>query len=55
MLIMPIIIVIAMSCMGSGLLDSLFTTAAGHFSATVALIIFAISYILAVKSSEIEV
>ena len=55
MLIMPIVIVVAMSGMGSGLLDSLFTTAAGHLSATIALIIFAVSYILAVKSSDIEV
>ena len=55
MLIMPIVIVVAMSGMGSGLLDSLFTTAAGHLSATVSLIIFAVSYILAVKSSDIEV
>lgn len=55
MLIMPIVIVVAMSGMGSGLLDSLFTTAVGHLSATIALIIFAVSYILAVKSSDIEV
>jgi tight adherence protein B len=55
MLIMPIVIVVAMSSMGSGLLDSLFTTTVGHLSATVALIIFGISYILAVRGSNIEV
>lgn len=55
MLIMPVIIVAAMSCMGGGLLESLFTTAVGHVSATVALIIFGISYALAVKGSNIEV
>jgi tight adherence protein B len=55
MLIMPIVIVVAMSSMGSGLMDSLFTTTVGHLSATVALIIFGISYILAVRGSNIEV
>lgn len=55
MLIMPIVIVVAMSSMGGGLLESLFTTMVGHFCATVALIIFGISYVLAVKSSRIEV
>lgn len=39
MLIMPIVIVVAMSSMGGGLLDSLFTTDVGHFCATVALVI----------------
>lgn len=55
MLIMPIVIVVAMSSMGGGLLESLFTTLVGHICATVALIIFGISYVLAVKSSKIEV
>ena len=55
MLIMPIIIVIAMSAMGSGLTESLFETMVGHVAATVALIIFGISYVIAVKSSNIEV
>lgn len=55
MLVMPIIIVIAMSAMGGGLLDALFTTMAGHFAATVALIIFGVSYILAAKAGDIEV
>lgn len=55
MLILPIIIVAAMSSMGGGLLDSLFTTAVGHLSATVALVIFGISFVLAVKASDIDV
>lgn len=55
MLIMPVIIVIAMSCMGEGLLDALFTTAVGHMAATAALVIFALSFFLAVKCSDIEV
>lgn len=55
MLIMPVIIVIAMSAMGGGLLDALFTTTVGHLAATVALVIFAISFYIAVKCSDIEV
>lgn len=37
------------------LLDALFTTAAGHLAATVALIIFGISYVLASRAGDIEV
>lgn len=55
MLVMPVIIVVAMSVMGGGLLETLFTTMMGHLCATVALIIFGISYVLAVKGSDIEV
>lgn len=55
MLVMPIVIVIAMSAMGGGLLEALFTTATGHLAATVALIIFGISYVLASKAGDIEV
>lgn len=55
MLVMPIVIVIAMSAMGSGFIDALFTTMAGHLAATVALIIFAVSFIIAVKVSDINV
>ena len=55
MLVMPVVIVIAMSAMGGGLLDALFTTLAGHVAATVSLIIFAVSYVMALKVSEIKV
>ena len=55
MLIMPLVIVVVMSGMGGGLMDALFTTMAGHLAATVALIIFGISFVLAVKSSDIQV
>lgn len=55
MLIMPIVIVAAMSSMGGGLLDSLFTTTVGHVCATVSLVIFGLSYVLAVNGSNIEV
>ncbi|MEY8524320.1 hypothetical protein AALA90_15035 [Lachnospiraceae bacterium 38-10] len=55
MLVMPVVIVIAMSAMGGSLLEALFTTAAGHLAATVALIIFGVSYVLASKAGDIEV
>lgn len=55
MLIMPIVIVVAMSGMGGGLMDALFNTMVGHLTATVALAIFALSFVLAIKSSDIEV
>lgn len=54
MLIMPVIIVVAMSAMGGGLLDALFTTMTGHLAATAALAIFAVSYVIAVKASDIK-
>ena len=54
MLIMPVIIVVAMSAMGGGLLDALFTTVMGHLAATAALAIFAVSYVIAVKASDIK-
>lgn len=55
MIIMPIIIVVAMSVMGSGLTSKLFEEPVGHAAATIALIIFGLSYALAVKSSKIDV
>ncbi len=55
MLVMPVIIVIAMSGMGGGLLDALFTTMVGHLAATAALVIFAVSFLIAAKCSDIQV
>lgn len=55
MLLMPIIIVIFMSAMGSGFMDSLFTTTVGHIVATVALALFAASFAIAVKATKIKV
>ncbi|MBD5552397.1 MAG: hypothetical protein HDQ96_14705 [Lachnospiraceae bacterium] len=55
MLVMPIVIVVAMSFMGGDLLEALFTTTAGHLAATISLIIFGVSYVLASKASDIEI
>jgi len=55
MLFMPILVVGAMSVMGKGFMDSLFTTwIPGHLAATVALIIFVISFLIMVKVTDIE-
>lgn len=55
MLILPLILVVAMSVMGSGFLDSLFTTLAGRAAATVGVVCTFVSYIMATKATEIEV
>ncbi len=55
MLVMPLIIVIAMSTMGSGFLDSLFTTWIGRAAATVGVVALGVSYVLATRAVDIEV
>lgn len=55
MLLMPIIIVLAMSFMGGELLEALFETMRGHLAATASLILFVVSYILAARASDINV
>ncbi len=55
MIVMPVIIVVAMSGMGGGLMDALFSTMVGHLVATAAIVIFAASYIYAVKVSDVKV
>ncbi|MCR5676208.1 MAG: hypothetical protein K6G16_10920 [Lachnospiraceae bacterium] len=54
MLLMPVIVVIAMSAMGGGFMDAMFTTAMGRVAATAALAIFAVSYVLADKAARID-
>ncbi len=55
MLILPIILVLAMTFMGGELMESLFTTMQGHIAATAALAIFAVSYVLAARAGNIDV
>lgn len=55
MLVMPLVIVIAMSAIGSGFMDSLFTTTSGRIAATVGVISMIISYVLAMKATNIDV
>ncbi len=55
MLVLPLVLVLVMSSMGGGLMDSLFTTLAGRASATFGVICTFASYIIATKATEIEV
>lgn len=55
MIVMPIVIVVAMSAMGAGLMDALFKTMVGHIAATVSIVIFAASYIYALRVSDVKV
>jgi len=55
MLVLPLVIVIAMSSMGGGLMDALFTTLTGRLAATFGVICTLASYVIATKATEIEV
>ena len=55
MLVLPLVLIVVMSTMGSGFLDALFTTVTGRLSATVGVICTFVSYVIAVKATEIEV
>ena len=55
MLVMPVVVVGVMSVMGGGLLDAAFTTMQGHLAATIALILFAVSFVMAIKFTDISV
>lgn len=55
MLILPLVLVVVMSAMGSGFLDSLFTTVIGRGAATVGVICTFVSYVIATRAAEIEV
>ncbi len=55
MMIMPIVVVVALAMIGAGMMDALFNTMIGHVAATVALILYAIAYMLSVRASRIEV
>lgn len=55
MLVLPLLLIIMMSTMGSGFLDNLFTTAIGRVAATIGLICTLVSYVIAMKAVEINV
>lgn len=55
MLILPLVIVIAMTSMGGGLMDSLFNTITGRLAATFGVICTFMSYVIATKATEIEI
>lgn len=55
MLVLPLILVVVMSMMGSGFLDGLFTTGIGRVSATFGVLCTFASYVIATRAVEIEV
>lgn len=55
MLVMPIIIVIMLSAVGGEMMAPLFTTINGRLGATVSLVLFVISFIMAIKFTDIDV
>ena len=55
MLVLPLILVIMMSTMGSGFMDSLFTTVIGRIAATVGVVCTFVSYVIATRAAEIDV
>lgn len=55
MLVLPLVLVIVMSAMGSGFLDALFEPGIGRMSATVGVACTFASYVIATRATEIEV
>ncbi len=55
MLVLPLVLIVVMTVMGSGLMDSLFTTLTGRLAATFGVICTFASYVIAVRATEIEV
>ncbi|MBQ7982851.1 MAG: type II secretion system F family protein [Clostridia bacterium] len=54
MLLLPVLLVVAMSAMGGELMSALFEFPRGTMAATAALVLFAVSYVIAVKVSDIN-
>lgn len=55
MLVLPLVLIVVMSTMGSDFLGSLFTTAIGRLAATVGVVCTFASYVIAVRATEIDV
>lgn len=55
MLILPVLIVVVMSFLGGGFMDALFTTAVGRGAATIGLACTMISYVLAVRATNVKI
>ena len=54
MLMMPLVVLLIMGYAGSGFMDKIYTTPAGRVVATVGLVMYGISYLLAQKFSNIK-
>lgn len=55
MLVLPLVLVVLLSAVGSGFLDSLFQPGLGRVAATIGVICTFASYVLATRATEIEV
>lgn len=55
MLILPLVLIVVMSTMGSDFLNGLFTTGLGRLAATFGVVCTFASYVIAVRATEIEV
>ncbi len=55
MLVLPLVLIVVMSAMGSDFLGALFTTATGRVAATFGLVCTFASYIIAVRATEVDV
>lgn len=55
MLVLPLVLIVVMSAMGSDFLGALFTTAIGRVAATIGVACTFASYVIAVRATEIEV
>ena len=55
MLVLPLALIVMMSSMGSGILDTLFTTFSGRIATTVGVVCTFVSFVIAARAVEIEV
>lgn len=55
MLVLPLVLIVVMTTMGGGLMDSLFNSLTGRLAATFGVVCTFASYVLATKATEIEV
>lgn len=55
MLVLPLVLIVMMSTMGSDFMGSLFTTLIGRAAATVGVICTFVSYVIATRATEIDV
>ena len=55
MLVMPLVILAVVGYAGAGFMDAIYTTVVGRIVATIGLIVFIVSFVMAQKFSDVEV
>ena len=55
MLVLPLVLIVVMSSMGSDLMGGLFTTLTGRIAATFGIICTFVSYVIAIRATEVDV